>query len=98
AVDHGAVTPADATLIVDVYAPAAGEPGGAEAATRHGLTWPAARQRCSRAVRRIAAAVRADVPACRRVRLGPPLLSPASMPLCARTCFRRHRCRSAPND
>ncbi|WP_298329280.1 hypothetical protein [Haloactinopolyspora sp.] len=63
AVDHGAVTPADATLIVDVYAPAAGEPGGAEAATRHGLTWPAARQRCSRAVRRIAAAVRADVPA-----------------------------------
>ena len=62
AVDHDVVTASDATLIVDIYAPAAGEPGGAEAAARHGLRWPAARQRCSRAVRRIAAAVRADIP------------------------------------
>lgn len=63
AVDAALVTAADATLIVDIYAPAAGESGGAAAAERHGLSWPAARQRASRAVRKITQAVREDLPA-----------------------------------
>jgi hypothetical protein len=60
AVDHNTVSKADATLIMDIYCPAQGEEGGAAAAARHGLSWPAARQRASRAVRKITAAVRAD--------------------------------------
>lgn len=63
AVDHRTITKADATLIVDIYCPAAGEKGGSAAAARHGLSWPAARQRASRAIRKIAAAVRSDMTA-----------------------------------
>lgn len=62
AVDQGVVTTADATLIVDIYAPAPGETGGAAAAVRHEMSWPAARQRASRAVRKITSAIRADTP------------------------------------
>lgn len=60
AVDAGAVTAAEAGLLLDIYAPAPGLAGGAAAAERAGISWPAARQRASRAVRRIALAVRAD--------------------------------------
>ncbi|MBB5789865.1 hypothetical protein [Jiangella mangrovi] len=60
AVGNGTVTHDEATLLVDIYAPPAGRPGGKAAAERHGLTWAAARQRASRATRRIADAVRAD--------------------------------------
>ncbi len=68
AVDQGVVTTADATLIVDIYAPAPGEPGGATAAVRHEMSWPAARQRASRAVRKITSAIRADTVAAARPR------------------------------
>ncbi|PSL01118.1 hypothetical protein CLV30_11553 [Haloactinopolyspora alba] len=60
AVDTGAVSAQEATLIVDIHAPAPGQRGGADAAARHGFAWPAARQRVSRAVRRIARSVHAD--------------------------------------
>ncbi|TDC53111.1 hypothetical protein E1212_06740 [Jiangella ureilytica] len=60
AVDAGVVTAADAGLLLDIYAPAPGLAGGSAAADRAGISWPAARQRASRAVRRIALAVRAD--------------------------------------
>lgn len=60
AVDHHVTTAADATLIIDIYAPAPGSEGGAAAAARHGLSWAAARQRASRAVRKITVAIRAD--------------------------------------
>ncbi|WP_053207995.1 hypothetical protein [Jiangella muralis] len=60
AVDAGAVSVADARLLFDIYAPAPGVEGGAAAAGRAGISWAAARQRASRAVRRIAVAVRAD--------------------------------------
>jgi hypothetical protein len=61
AVGNGTVSHEEATLLVDIYAPPAGRPGGKAAAERHGLSWAAARQRASRATRRIADAVRADV-------------------------------------
>lgn len=60
AADTGAITAADAVLLVDIYAPAPGLEGGAAAAERAGISWAAARQRASRAVRKIALAVRAD--------------------------------------
>ena len=60
AADTGAITVADAGLLLDIYAPAAGFEGGAAAAERAGISWAAARQRASRAVRKIALAVRAD--------------------------------------
>jgi hypothetical protein len=60
AVDAGAITTADAALLLDIYAPAPGLAGGAAAAERAGISWAAARQRASRAVRKIALAVRAD--------------------------------------
>ncbi|SDT68724.1 hypothetical protein [Jiangella sp. DSM 45060] len=63
AVDDGTITAADATLILDIYTPAPGTEGGAAAAERHGLSWAAARQRASRAIRKVARALRADVPA-----------------------------------
>ena len=63
AVDTKTVTAQDASLVMDVYVPGPGCDGGADAAQRHGLSWAAARQRCSRAVRKIAVAVRADTPA-----------------------------------
>lgn len=62
AVGNGTVSADDATLVVDIYAPAPGCPGGKAAAHRHGISWAAARQRASRATRRIAEAVRADTP------------------------------------
>lgn len=62
-VDAGTITAADATLILDIYTPAPGIEGGAAAAERHGLSWPAARQRASRAIRKVARQLRADVPA-----------------------------------
>ncbi|RIQ33611.1 hypothetical protein [Jiangella rhizosphaerae] len=62
AVDEGTITAADATLILDIYTPAPGTEGGAAAAARHGLTWPAARQRASRAIRKVARQLRDDVP------------------------------------
>ncbi len=62
AVDTAAITAAEATLLLDVYAPGSGERGGSAAAERHGLSWATARQRCSRAVRKVATAVRADHP------------------------------------
>ncbi|WP_158602974.1 hypothetical protein, partial [Jiangella rhizosphaerae] len=60
AVDAGAITVADAALLIDIYAPPPGVEGGAAAAERAGISWAAARQRASRAVRRITLAVRAD--------------------------------------
>ncbi|SDS69193.1 hypothetical protein [Jiangella sp. DSM 45060] len=60
AVGNGTVSREDATLLVDIYAPAPGQAGGSAAADRHGISWAAARQRASRATRRIAEAVRAD--------------------------------------
>lgn len=60
AVGNGTVSRDDATLLVDIYAPAPGHAGGSAAAERHGISWAAARQRASRATRRIAEAVRAD--------------------------------------
>ncbi|WP_157987539.1 hypothetical protein [Jiangella endophytica] len=60
AVGNGTVSREDATLLVDIYAPAPGCAGGSAAAARHGISWAAARQRASRATRRIAEAVRAD--------------------------------------
>ncbi|SEF17228.1 hypothetical protein [Jiangella alba] len=60
AVDAKAVSVADARLLLDIYAPAPGVEGGAAAAERAGISWAAARQRASRAARRIAVAVRAD--------------------------------------
>lgn len=63
AVETATISPQDATLVLDIHAPGPGREGGPVAAERHGLTWAAARQRSSRAIRRIAAAVRADDPA-----------------------------------
>ncbi|TDD70972.1 hypothetical protein E1262_07535 [Jiangella aurantiaca] len=60
AVDAGAVSAGDAALLLDIYAPAPGLDGGAAAAERAGISWAAARQRASRAVRRITLAIRAD--------------------------------------
>ncbi|SED74728.1 hypothetical protein [Jiangella alba] len=60
AVGNGTVSREDATLLVDIYAPGPGQAGGSAAAGRHGISWAAARQRASRATRRIAEAVRAD--------------------------------------
>ncbi|HEY9412691.1 MAG TPA: hypothetical protein VIP77_24165 [Jiangellaceae bacterium] len=60
-VDQGVLSRDEAALLVRVYCPAPGSTGGAEAAAAFGLSWPAARQRCSRAVRRLAAAIREDV-------------------------------------
>jgi hypothetical protein len=60
AADTGAITAADAALLLDIYAPGPGLDGGAAAAERAGISWAAARQRASRAVRKIALAVRAD--------------------------------------
>lgn len=60
AVDAGAISAADAGLLIDIYAPAPGLDGGAAAAERAGISWAAARQRASRAVRKIALAVRTD--------------------------------------
>ncbi len=60
AVGNGTVSREDAALLIDIYAPAPGHAGGSAAADRHGIRWAAARQRASRATRRIAEAVRAD--------------------------------------
>ncbi|SDU76261.1 hypothetical protein [Jiangella alkaliphila] len=60
AVGNGTVSREDAALLVDIYAPAPGHEGGRAAADRRGISWAAARQRASRATRRIAEAVRAD--------------------------------------
>ncbi|TDD68719.1 hypothetical protein E1262_14745 [Jiangella aurantiaca] len=60
AVGNGTVSREDATLLADIYAPAPGYEGGRAAAERRGISWAAARQRASRATRRIAEAVRAD--------------------------------------
>lgn len=62
AVGTGTISAADASLLAGIYAPPPGLDGGAAAAERAGISWPAARQRASRAVRRIALAVRADTP------------------------------------
>ncbi|RIQ10943.1 hypothetical protein DY240_30645 [Jiangella rhizosphaerae] len=62
AVGRGTISRDDAALLVDIYAPAPGHEGGRAAAERHGISWAAARQRASRATRRIADAVRADAP------------------------------------
>ena len=59
-VDSGAVSREDAALLTAVYCTGPDNPGGPTAAAHFGLTWPAARQRCSRAVRKLAAAVQAD--------------------------------------
>lgn len=63
AVETDTISAQDATLVLDIHALGPGREGGPAAAERHGLTWGAARQRSSRAIRRIAAAVRADDPA-----------------------------------
>ncbi|TDE12590.1 hypothetical protein [Jiangella asiatica] len=62
AVDQGTITAADATLILDIYTPAPGCDGGPAAAQRHGLSWAAARQRASRALRKVARRIHDDVP------------------------------------
>lgn len=59
-IDTGAISRDDAALLTRVYCAGPHDSGGASAAAEFGLSWPAARQRCSRAVRRLAAAVRAD--------------------------------------
>lgn len=63
AVDNGTITSRDATLVLDIYVPAPGRVGGQAAAADHGLSWTAARQRASRAIRRVTQAVQADSPA-----------------------------------
>lgn len=60
AVDAGTISAADATLVLDIYAPAPGQEGGRAAAERHGISWPAARQRASRAIRKLARGIRSD--------------------------------------
>ncbi|TDD98939.1 hypothetical protein [Jiangella asiatica] len=60
AVEAGTISAADATLVLDIYAPAPGQEGGRAAAERRGISWPAARQRASRAVRKLARSVRSD--------------------------------------
>ncbi len=60
AVDNDTITAADASLLVDMYVPAPGQTGGKTAAELHGMSWAAARQRASRAVRRITHAIYAD--------------------------------------
>ncbi|TDD96032.1 hypothetical protein [Jiangella asiatica] len=53
------ITPEDASLLLRVYCPSPGHDGGALAVARElGLTPATVRQRCSRAVQRLAAAVR----------------------------------------
>lgn len=59
-VESGAITGQDAALLTAVYCTGPDNPGGAAAAAEFGLSWAAARQRCSRAVRRLATAVQAD--------------------------------------
>ncbi|PZF80253.1 hypothetical protein [Jiangella anatolica] len=66
AVGNATISRDDALLLVDIYAPAPGCPGGKAAAERRGISWAAARQRASRATRRIAEAVRADDPTASR--------------------------------
>ncbi|NDL60218.1 hypothetical protein [Phytoactinopolyspora mesophila] len=58
-IDQRVITPSEAALLTRVYCPAPGEAGGAAVADQLGLPWPTVRQRCSRAVRRLASAVSA---------------------------------------
>lgn len=59
-IDHQAISSEDASLLVRVYAPALGDEGGhAAVAAELGVKPDALRQRCSRATRALAAAVRA---------------------------------------
>ena len=62
-VESGVIGREDAVLLVRVYCTGADNPGGAAVAAEFGLSWAAARQRCSRAVRKLAAAVHADTSA-----------------------------------
>ena len=59
-IDTGVITQEDGALLTAVYCPGPDNPGRAHTAALFGLTWAAARQRCSRAVRKLAAAVQAD--------------------------------------
>lgn len=59
-IDTGAISREDASLLTAVYCTGPDNPGGETAAAQFGLTWPAARQRCSRAIRRLATAVHTD--------------------------------------
>ena len=59
-VDREVLTRDEATILVRVYSPGPGQEGGAAAAAELGLTWPAARQRCSRAIRKLTTAIRED--------------------------------------
>lgn len=60
-VSAGAISSLDGDLLRRVYTPAGDRPGGADAAAELGLSWPAARQRCSRAGRRLADAMRQEL-------------------------------------
>lgn len=59
-VDHGAISRADAALLTGIYCTDPDGPTGPEIAAGFGISWAAARQRCSRAARKLAAAVRED--------------------------------------
>ena len=59
-IDTGAVSREDAALLTAVYCTGPDNPGGPTAAAQFGLTWPAARQRCSRAIRKLTTAIRHD--------------------------------------
>lgn len=60
AVEIGAIVPDEGSLLVRVYLPEPGREGSATVAADLGLSPAALRQRCSRARRRLIAAVRAD--------------------------------------
>ena len=58
-IDAGVISRDDASLLTRVYCPAPGQVGGAAVASELGVSWAAARKRCSRAIGRLAAAARA---------------------------------------
>lgn len=59
-IDSGALSGDDAAVLTRVYLPEEGKPGSAAVAAELGLSPTALRQRCSRARRRLIAAVQAD--------------------------------------
>lgn len=60
-VSAGAISSVDGDLLRRVYTPSADRSGGAAAAAELGLSWPTARQRCSRAGRRLADAMQREL-------------------------------------
>lgn len=56
-IDTGTITADQAALLIRVYCPPPGHPGGRTVATELGITWATLRQRCSRATRALATVV-----------------------------------------